>query len=156
MFPVLTEQTSELATRNAMLSIEKKIMSMPGAMMGDCFPLEHKFVDGAYVRKITMPKGSLLTSKIHKVTHPYFVMSGEVSVLTEDGVQRIKGPYAGITKAGTKRLLYNHTEVVWITVHVTNETDLEKIEEQVIAKNFEELTMEEKKFIDVMCSEVTP
>lgn len=88
-----------------------------------------------------MPKGMLVTSKIHKKTHPYFVLIGDVSVLTDEGVVRIKAPYVGITKAGTKRLLYIHEETVWITVHVTNETDLKKIEDEIIAKTFDDLDL---------------
>ena len=114
-------------------------------MVGDCFPLKHTFVDGAYVREITMPKGALLTSKIHKVCHPYFVLKGDVSVLTEKGVQRIKAPYSGITPAGTKRILYIHEETVWTTIHVTKEKDLKKIEEEVIANSFDEIPDESKK-----------
>lgn len=130
--------------RGAVTDFEDKLKKMPGAMFEDCFPLDHVFVDGAYVRTITIPKDIMMTSKIHKITHPYFVMSGEVDVLTESGMQRIKAPYQGITKAGTKRVLRTYTEVVWTTVHVTNETDLDKIEEQVIAKSYDELQEDSK------------
>jgi len=129
------------AVRGKILEFEDKLRNLPGAMVGDCFPLKHTFVDGAYVREITMPKGALLTSKIHKIRHPYFVLKGEVSVLTENGVIRIKAPYSGITEAGTKRVLFIHEDTVWTTVHITNETDLEKIEKQIIAENYEELGM---------------
>ena len=72
-----------------------------------------------------------------------------MSVLTENGIQRIKAPYAGITKAGTKRVLFCHTEVEWITVHSTEKTDLKEIEDEIIAKTFDELTTTEKAFIEV-------
>jgi len=137
------EKTGEITPevlRAGMLDIENRIAAMPGATFGDeVAPLEHAFVDGAYIRMITMPKGMLVTSKIHKKTHPYFVMKGDVSVLTDEGEIRIKAPYAGITKAGTKRVLYIHEETVWITVHPTQETDLKKIEDEIIAKSFDEL-----------------
>src|ERR1017187_2632399 len=117
----------QVATRENILTIEDKIAKLPNAMFGDCFALEHTFVDGAYIRKITIPKGTLETSKIHKITHPYFILKGDVSVLTEQGLVRIKAPFAGVTKAGTKRVLFTHEETEWYTVHVTKETDLEKI-----------------------------
>ena len=124
--------------KNIML-IEETLKNLPEAMKGDCFPLKHTFVPGMYIREITMPAGALLTSKIHKCEHPYFIIKGDVSVATEKGAVRIKAPFAGITPAGTKRLLYIHEETVWITVHRTDDTDLDKIEEQVIAKSFDEL-----------------
>lgn len=127
-----------LLIRNNILSFEEKLKLIPGAMVGDCFPLKHTFVPGMYIREITMPAGALLTSKIHKMEHPYFILRGDVSVLTESGVVRLKTGFSGITPAGTKRLLYCHEETVWVTVHRTDSTDLEVIEEEVIAKNFDE------------------
>ena len=125
--------------RAGILRVEEALKQIPGAMSNDCCPLTHTFVDGAYVREIRMPKGMLLTSKIHKVTHPYFILSGEVSVLTPEGTKRIKAPYYGVTPAGTKRLLYMHKDTVWVTVHVTKEKDLKQIEEEVIANKFQDI-----------------
>lgn len=125
--------------RSNIAKFEGELSKIPGAMFGDCFPLKHAFATGLYIREITMPKGSLLTSKIHKVTHPYFVLKGDVLVITEQGKTRIKAPYSGITLAGTKRALYNYEETVWVTVHKTDETDLAKIEKEIIAKDFDEI-----------------
>jgi hypothetical protein len=127
--------------RGKILDIEAKIASMPSSTLGDRLdcPLKHIFVDGAYVREIFMPKGLLIISKIHKITHPYFVLKGECSVLTEEGIVRIKAPFSGVTKSGTKRILYIHEDCTWTTVHVTKETDIEKIEEEIIAKTFNDL-----------------
>ena len=130
----------QVTIRDVMGNVEDAIKKIPGAKTGDdCCPLTHTFADGVYIRQITMPKGMVIVSKLHKTTHPYFVLKGDVSVLTEEGVVRIKGPYSGITQAGTKRVLYIHEDTVWTTVHVTKETDLEKIEDAVIAKDYDEL-----------------
>jgi len=134
-----------MTVREKILSAEDMLKSLPGTLVGDSpeylsvCPLKHTFVDGAYVREIFLPKGMLFVTKIHKKTHPYFLMIGDVSVLTEQGIVRLKGPYNGITPAGTKRIIYTHEDTVWITVHVTSETDLSKIEEEVIAKDFKEM-----------------
>jgi len=136
---IVKNSLSKETVRSKILEFEERLGQVDGIMRGDCFPLKHTFVDGAYVREITMPKGAILTSKIHKVCHPYFILKGEVSVLTENGVERIKAPHSGVTPAGTKRILYIHEETVWTTVHVTKEKDLDKIEEEVIANSFEEV-----------------
>ena len=133
------KQNCDVEFIEKILSFEEALKQMPGSMEGDSCPLKHTFVDGAYVREITMPKGLLATSKIHKVCHPYFILKGEVSVITEEGVVRLKAPYSGITPAGTKRILYVHEDTVWTTIHVTKETDLKKIEEEIIAKTFDEV-----------------
>jgi len=125
---------------NKMLEVEAAIGSMPGAKFGDdACPLKHTFADGLYIREMRAPKGMINVSKLHKTTHPYFILEGDFSVLTENGLVRIKAPYTGITKAGTKRIVYFHEDTVWITVHATEETDLEKIEEELIAKTYDEL-----------------
>lgn len=134
--------------RKGILDFEKKLDDFPSSVKGkeldELCPLKHTFVDGAYVREIFMPKGTLLTSKIHKICHSYFVMKGDCSVLTDEGVIRIKAPYHGITQPGTKRILYMHEDTIWITVHITKHKDLEKIEEEIIAKSFDELPTPEE------------
>ncbi len=123
-----------------MLEFEAVLGSMPGAKFGDdACPLKHTFADGLYIRQMSAPKGMLNVSKLHKTTHPYFILKGKFSVSTEMGFVLIQAPYMGITKAGTKRIVYFHEDTIWITVHATEETDLEKIEEELIAKTYEEL-----------------
>jgi len=130
---------------NKTLEIEKAIGQVPGAKFGDdAAPLEHYFADGLYIRKMTAPKGMLNVSKLHKTTHPFFLLEGDVSIQTPGGVIRLKAPHFGITEAGTKRVVYFHEDTVWITVHATKETDLKKIEDELIAKTYDELPEMEK------------
>lgn len=140
--------------RERMLGLEIAFSQLPDAKFGDdCGPLKHTFADGLYIREYTGIKGMFAISKLHKTNHPYFVMTGDVTVLTEDGPVRIKAPYHGITKAGTKRVLYFHEETIWITVHATEETDLKKIEEVVIAKSYNELPEDVKKSLGIESEE---
>ena len=135
-----------------MLELDEALAQVDGAIFGDdAAPLTHTFGDGLYIREITMPKGMLVTSKLHKTTHPYFVLKGDVSVETETGTVRIKAPYWGITKAGTKRILYIHEETIWVTVHATQETDLEKIEKEIIADNYNDLLEHLNKRKELLC-----
>lgn len=122
------------------------LMEFPGAKIGDdACEIIHHFADGMYIREMHGPKGMVVVTKLHKTTHPYFVISGDVTVKTAEGLVRIKAPYFGITKAGTKRVAYFHEDTIWITVHATKEKDLEKIESEVIAKNWDELPEHVKK-----------
>lgn len=145
---VKTRQTvvsPNLEFREKIKLLEDTLCKHPDAKFADnACPLKHTFADNLYIREITMPANTVVTSKIHKTNHPFFVLRGDVSVVTEEGVVRIKAPYWGITKAGTKRALHIHEETVWITVHSTKETDLKKIEEEVIAKNYKELDSKEQ------------
>lgn len=97
-------------------------------------PLVHRFLPGMYVREIHMPAGSLCTSKIHRTEHPYVVLQGEVSVfIPGEEVVHLSAGHIGVTKAGTRRVLYNHTDVVWVTFHANpDDEDLETIEQRII------------------------
>lgn len=131
---------SAQASINKMLEVEKVIANLPNARFGDdTCPLVHSFADGLYIREIFMPKGMLISSKLHKTNSPYFVLEGVLSVITDEGEVLIKAPYWGITKVGTKRILYIHEDTRWITVHATHKTDLQEIEDEIIAKSYDEL-----------------
>ena len=91
-------------------------------------PIDHVFTPGLYTRIIHMRAGSLITSKIHLYEHPYVVAQGSASVWDIDtGWHFIRAPHCGVTKPATRRLLYIHEDCVWMTHHVTDETDPEKI-----------------------------
>ena len=124
--------------REGIIAVEERMKCMQGAVGPEFYPLKHDFAEGLYIRKISCPKGHLVVTKIHKCSHPFFMLKGEVSILTEDGVIRLKAPWYDITKAGTKRVIYMHEDVEWVTVHATKETDIEEIEKEIIAKNYTE------------------
>lgn len=101
----------------------------------DC-PLTHRFTDGLYVREIFMPAGTLITSKIHKTQHQYFVLQGKVIVWI-DGVEHlIEAPYIGVTEPNTRRVLYILEDCIWATSHPNpdNET-VEQIEDRILDKH---------------------
>ncbi|MBK9694928.1 MAG: hypothetical protein IPO76_05990 [Elusimicrobia bacterium] len=127
--------------RKKIFCLEETMAKIPGATFGDSpeMPLKHSFAEGVYVREIFIPKGHILTGKIHKHSHPNFLMSGEVIVVTEErGREHLKAPLSMISAPGTKRAVIALEDTTWITVHVTNETDLEKIEDYVIAKTYDD------------------
>lgn len=99
-------------------------------------PVKESFADGCYIREIFNPAKELIITKIHKKQHPFFLLKGEMSILTEDGIKELKAPYHGITEVGTKRIIYTHTDCVFVTVHVTDKKSTKEIEEEVIAKDF--------------------
>ena len=98
--------------------------------------LEHEFGEGTYIRKITMKKNSVIVSAIHLVEHPFFVMTGEATIVSSKGLTTIKAPHFGMTKPGTQRLLYINEDCVWITVHATDKTNVEEIVNDVISKDY--------------------
>lgn len=143
----IPQQPINMGVRDIISKVEETIRKMPDHKEGDSYPLKHSFADGLYIRELTIPGKILTVTKIHKYAHAAFLLKGEISVLEEGGARRVKAPASFITPAGTKRIVYHHTEVVLTTVHATNKTDLKEIEDEIILKDFEPI-------IDVKAEEV--
>lgn len=131
------------AIREGILAFQEQLSLVPGAFFGDSehCPLRHSFAPGIYVREISIPAGMLLVGKIHKHSHPNFLMAGEVIVYTEStGSQHLVAPRVMISPPGTKRVLYTLADTWWVTVHHNRNdiTDLEALEAEIIAKSYEE------------------
>lgn len=127
---------SDVAMRSKVNAIEAEMLRMPQVEM----PVKHHFANagtklGVYGRELRIPKDTVLTGKIHKYEQLNVLAHGEMSVLTDSGVVRVKAPFVIVSPANTKRIAYAHEDCVWITCHGTDETDLEKIEAQFIAQS---------------------
>ena len=111
-------------------------------------PLQHLFVptgDGKYIysRTIFIPAGTRIVGKIHKHAHHNTLSYGRALVFTEyDGMQVLTGPLSMVSEAGTKRGVYAETDVVWTTIHLVSSMDLDKIEDELIAKTYAEFEVQ--------------
>lgn len=104
----------------------------------DDFPVIHYYAPGQYAREIFLKANRLIIGKIHKHAHFNTISMGECIVVTEFGIQRIKAPKTFVSQPGTKRALITLRDTIWTTYHVTDKTDLEGIEEDIIAKTYAE------------------
>lgn len=120
--------------RDKILRLEDEV----GALQQVDLPLRHYFSRGVYARELTIPAGVVLVGKIHKFSQINILLKGEMSVLTDDGVKRVRAPFVFESPPGVKRAGFAHEDSVWMTVHGTNETDLDRLEDELIAKSFEE------------------
>lgn len=107
-------------------------------------PLKHHFAEGSYAREMLIPAGSVIIGKIHRHSHVNVISKGRIYVATEFGSEILEAPLTFVSKPGTKRAVYALTDVVWTTIHVTDETDLTKIEDVVIAPNYETFEREQR------------
>ena len=122
------------ATRDNILALQDSIAELDQVDL----PVKHYFAPGLYCREIFMPSGSVVVGKIHKHSHMNVISKGKVRVSTEFGNEEFIAPHSFVSLPGTKRAVYVMEDCIWTTFHPTNETDLEKIEDHVIAKSFEE------------------
>jgi len=94
-------------------------------------PLKHHLCNGVYARELFIPAGVVLTGKIHKTKHISIIMQGDISVMTEEGMKRIKAPAVIESEPGMKRAGFAHTDTIWITIHPTQLTDVKEIEDSL-------------------------
>jgi hypothetical protein len=104
----------------------------------DLCPVTHHHAPGLYAREIFIPEGVLIVGKIHKHAHVNTISKGRVIVATEFGTQELVAPVTFVSLPGTKRAVVAQEDTIWTTYHPTEETELAKIEEAVIAPSFED------------------
>jgi len=95
-------------------------------------PVEHHFAPGVYMRQMNAKAGTVVVSKMHRTEHMNVLLSGSLTIATENGIEYLKAPAVIKSMPGTKRIGYFHEDTSWMTVHPTDSTDLEEIERQVI------------------------
>lgn len=88
-----------------------------------------------YCRELFRPADTLIVGKCHRREHLYVVLSGTVTIAGEGYKETVTGPKVFVSRPGTKRAVYAHTNATTMTVHRTDETDLEKIEAELIEED---------------------
>lgn len=101
-------------------------------------PVQHDFLEGVYMRTVFMKAGLIVVGKIHKQEHVAIISKGHATVVTEHGVIEIKAPFLFKSPPGARRALVIHEDMVWTTVHRSDHTDIESLEEQLIAKDYDD------------------
>lgn len=119
--------------RDAITSAEQIILQAPQIDL----PVTHHFSKGVYARQIFMPKGLIVTGKVHKTEH-LCIMHGDIDIADENGNFRYTGYHVFNSKPGIKRILATHEDTLFTTIHVTDETDIAKLEADLVAENYEE------------------
>ena len=74
--------------REKVMYLESEMKKMPQIEIA----IKHYFSEGVYAREMFVPKGVMLTGKIHKYEQLNILSKGEVSVLVDNDVIRVKAP----------------------------------------------------------------
>ena len=125
-----------IALQNGMIALIEDQKMVPV----DC-PVNHHFSGDSYAREIFIPAGTLIIGKIHRHAHVNVISQGECIVYTETGQNIFKAPLTFVSEPETKRAVLAVTDVIWTTIHVTSETDLDKIEQYVISPTYNDLNV---------------
>jgi hypothetical protein len=125
-------------------NLEKSLLcsDLPGVAKGNdgTFPLKHSFSDGIYVREMFMRKGGLVIGKMYKISHTWFLLSGELEIATSEGVNHYIAPCYVTAPVGAKRVLHALEDSVFVNVYPNpdNITDIETLENLLTWKSYEE------------------
>lgn len=127
-------QVTARELRDRIHEFESEIRKLPPV---DC-PIKHHFSEGIYAREMFIPKGTVVTGKIHKYENLNIMSKGKLSIRTESGVITVEAPFTVVSPPGTKRIAYAHEDSIWTTIHATSERDVKIIEQYFVAQNEEE------------------
>lgn len=127
--PIATQPMREKVER-----LEDAIKHLPQA---HC-PTRNLFAPGVYAREMTVPKDVTATGAVHKTEHMTFI-DGHCILTTDEGAQEFKGHHVIVSKPGAKRAIYAIEDTIVTTIHPTDETDVEKLCEQLTESKASEL-----------------
>ena len=98
----------------------------------DC-PIRESFLNGLYIRQITIPKGVAIVGAVHKSENVVMINKGVLRVVTEDGFRDVKAGDTLTIQPGQKNCVYAIEECVWTNIFAnpTNERDTKKLVEML-------------------------
>ena len=103
-------------------------------------PIQHFFMDGVYIREMTMFEGTVVIGAIHKTLHMCFLLEGSLTVADENGVKDYIAPCKIIATPGVKRVIHAIEDSIFVNVHKnpSNTKDINKLEKDLVALSYEE------------------
>jgi quercetin dioxygenase-like cupin family protein len=124
-----------LDRREQIAWLEQSVLREPQVELS----VSERLCDGMYLREMFIPKGTILTGKIHIREHVSIISRGDITIVTEQGTERYVAPQILISPPGTKRVGFAHEDTIWTTIHATPLRDLEKIPDSLTTMNYDEM-----------------
>jgi quercetin dioxygenase-like cupin family protein len=115
-------------TREQIEKLQSEMVKLPQMEL----ETEHFFVSGMYGRRVFRPAGTLIVGKIHKKPHFFLCAKGEIIAWTETGMRKLQAGDIVECQPGTKRVTLATQDSIGVTFHKTDETDLDKIEAELV------------------------
>lgn len=127
-------------------NLEREIGKLPQV---DC-PLKHYFVDGLYVREISIPAGTALVGYIHIQPCITTLSKGKILIADGDKTVELTAPFTVACPPGSKKAGYALEDVVWSDAYLNldNETDLDKLKAKMTASTHEEFLLKYKGLLE--------
>ena len=103
-------------------------------------PIKHTFADGVYIRQMDMVKESIVVGAIHKHLHVWFLLTGCITVATEETTEDYIAPCYVVSTPGVKRVILANEDSIFVNIHKnpSNTQDVDRLEKEIVALNYEE------------------
>jgi hypothetical protein len=93
---------------------------------------KHYFGPNLYIKEVTMPAGTVVIGKPHKMEHMCILLQGRMIIAKENGEKvELVAPMTFMGSKGRK-IAYIIETVVFQNVYATEETDIEKLENMCV------------------------
>ncbi len=127
--PVLTAaRLNRPPTMAEIKALMDKVATLPPVEL----PVKHHRSDGTYVREIFMPAGTLVVGKEHATRHLNVLVSGRCTIWTVHGRMDLEAPATFESMSGVRKVVYMHTDVIFMTVHPTEFLSEDDVEGKLI------------------------
>ncbi len=126
---IIDAALSNAVPREAVDRLQREMLGMPQATG---MHTEHTFHGGMYCRRLFRPAGTVIVGRVHKKAHLFVCVSGEIIAWSESGMRRLLPGDLIESHPGTKRVTYAVKDSVGMTVHRTDQTELEALEEELL------------------------
>jgi len=142
--------TKSLVSRKKILELEKTLINSTdgvsvisdkgNVVRCDEFPLKHSFADGIYIRQMGMSKNSVVIGAIHNHLHAWFLLVGKITIVTDNTEEYFIAPCYVVSTPGVKRVIHANEESIFVNIHKnpSNTQDLNKLEAEIVSKNYKE------------------
>jgi|ERR1039457_6813649 hypothetical protein len=123
--------------------LEGQLLLLPQV---DC-PVTHRFGPGLYMREISIPKDSIVIGHYQNFEQVNILLQGKLTLFGENGERKeVVAPATFVGQPGRK-IAYAHEDSKFMNVYSTHETDVEKLEANLVTKTSAWLTNSEEKHI---------
>lgn len=95
--------------------------------------INHHFSAGVYAKETHIPAGNVLVQHKHKFSHMSILASGSIELMVDGERKIIHAPACLTIEADKHHGVKSITDVVWYCIHATECTDLNEIDEVLIA-----------------------
>ena len=101
--------------------------------------IRHHFVGqddakGVYAKEIHIPRGTVLVSHSHEYDHLSVLAEGAIYLTVDGMTTRREAPAVLVIRKHLEHSLHALNDVVWLCIHPTEETSVEKVDDVILQK----------------------